>query len=483
MKKNLKLFISLSFAKITLGCIVIVIGLWACQSNTAQDESKKESVQTLAKLVSNQSFTDEIELKAGLENPYTLKGNTDEDVYLAIQLKTGKMKGKVTRTPLNVSVVIDQSGSMEEEGKLDFAIKAAEMAIDNLSSQDYLSLVTYESGVRVLHTSQKVDNKENLKAIVRRLRPEGSTFLSGGMRKGYSQVKSTFQSQFINRVLLFSDGLANQGVTDSDALQKIASDYYQEEKIALSTFGLGLGFNEDLMTNLAEYGHGNYYYIDKAQKIPDIFRQEMKGLLSVVAQKAKLRIQFPSNYCKVLQVYGYAYKTEGNEVLIDFNDIFAEEEKVVVLRLKLTKPIDQKLDFVVNFTCHDINESPVEKKLSQNLTLTPTEDAALVTKNINEEVIRHKILFLANEKFELATAKVDSRDYEQAKSLLKENTIFLDKAFKTVKPDSALVKQYKINQEYFKEIETIKEKSETEIKMMQKAEKSNNYMLKKKKIK
>ena len=83
-------------------------------------------------------------------------------------------------------------------------------------------------------------------------------------------------------------GLANRGITSQEELQKIAQLKNREEAITLSTFGVGADFNEILMTNLAEYGSGNYYFIESADKIPEIFAQELKGLLSVVAQTVLL---------------------------------------------------------------------------------------------------------------------------------------------------------------------------------------------------
>jgi Ca-activated chloride channel family protein len=477
MEKYLKMGLPKYLSLALLGSSLIIIGLWAYLNQTPDLQNPFIPVQ----FASQTHFTDEIELRANFENSYVLKGKNDEEVFMAVQVLTGKKQASDKRTPLNVSLVIDQSGSMSDEGKLDYAVKAAEMAIDNLTSEDYLSLVTYESGVRIWQKSQKVGDKSALKAMLRRLRPEGSTFLSGGMEAGYSEVANTYRANYINRVLLFSDGLANQGITENTDLQEIAKNKYQKNHIAISTFGLGLGFNENLMTNLAEYGRGNYYYIDKSQKIPEIFRREMQGLLSVVAQKAQVKIQFPISHFEVQKVYGYEYKVIDNEVVVDFNDLFAEEEKVILLKLRLKKTITQAMDFNVQLTYEDVKENNTAKKLAQNLSLNITEDVNLLAQGLNEAVSRHKILFLANEKFEEATLAVDNRNYEKAKTILKENEVFLDKSFQKVKPDSALVKQYDMNKKYSKDIETIKEKSETEIKMMQKSEKSSNYMLKKKK--
>ena len=108
----------------------------------------------------------------------------------------------------------------------------------------------------------------------------------------------TKQEKYVNRALLLSDGLANQGITDEEKLQQIVQKKFREQGIGLSTFGVGSDFNELLMTNLSEYGGANYYFIDSPEKIPEIFAKELEGLLSVVAQSTKLSVKFQSNNLK-----------------------------------------------------------------------------------------------------------------------------------------------------------------------------------------
>jgi Ca-activated chloride channel family protein len=274
-----------------------------------------------------------------LDNPYYFTSANGKELYLYVRLKSGKAPENVSRTPLNISLVLDHSGSMKAERKLEYAKEAVKFVIDNLGSADKLSLVIYDTEVDLLSASAPVTNKELLKAKVDAIRDNGSTNLSGGMLEGYAQTKSTFDPKNVNRVLLLSDGLANHGITDPLKLQDIAKQKAREEGISISTFGIGADFNEDLMTNLAENGSGNYYFINSSDKIPEIFAQELKGLLSVVAQNSKLKIKYPGYNLKLTKVFGCPYAGSEGEVLIDFKDIFSEEEKVVLLKFEITKPV------------------------------------------------------------------------------------------------------------------------------------------------
>ncbi|NJL13232.1 MAG: VWA domain-containing protein [Microscillaceae bacterium] len=238
------------------------------------------------------------------ENQYWWAGSPKTDFFVYFELEAVQISPQKERIPLNVSLVIDRSGSMEGD-KLKFAKKALDFVIDNLQKEDYLSIVQYDNEVDVVSASAAVTQKAKLHALVAQIANRGTTNLSGGMLEGFQQVQSTQKSGYVNRVLLLSDGLANEGVTDPARLQQMAQKKFREQGIALSTFGVGADFNEDLMTQLSEYGGGNYYFIDSPDKIPAIFAAELSGLLSVVAQNALLEVQFPKKALRCAQVYGY----------------------------------------------------------------------------------------------------------------------------------------------------------------------------------
>ena len=196
---------------------------------------------------------------------------------------------------------------MRQERKLENVKKAANFIIDNLTKDDYLSIVVYDDEMSVLRKAAKVHHAAAIKQKVQNISSGGSTNLSGGMLEGYEQVKSVFGENYVNRVLLLSDGLANEGITDIEKLKKIVSEKNTKDNISIYTFGVGLDYNENLMTPLAELGNGNYYFIEKADAIADIFKQELEGLFSVVAQKVRFVMEFPDDKLKVAKVVGATY--------------------------------------------------------------------------------------------------------------------------------------------------------------------------------
>lgn len=207
-----------------------------------------------------------IDWQVRADHTYYLR-DAANDPYLYISLKSGESEECHNRPPLNISLVLDRSGSMAGE-KIAYLRRAAKFVIDQLDSRDILSIVNYDNVVEVMSPSAPVRNKEALKGLIDRLTDRGNTNLSGGMLEGYTQVAITKREGYINRVLLLTDGLANEGIIDPARLKAIVQKKLRSDGIAISTFGLGAGYNEDLLTGMAEVGGANYYFIDKAERIP-----------------------------------------------------------------------------------------------------------------------------------------------------------------------------------------------------------------------
>ncbi|UCG38018.1 MAG: VWA domain-containing protein, partial [bacterium] len=157
------------------------------------------------------------------------------------------------RPPLNLALVLDRSGSMAGEGKMEHVRQAAHMLVDRLGPDDLLSIVTYNNRVQVAVPSRRVTDRQFFHRVISRIQPGDRTFLSGGLEEGYRQVRRRRRSGFISRVILLSDGLANVGVTDSGRLARMTGSMY-ESGVSVSTFGMGYDFDEDLLASMASGG-------------------------------------------------------------------------------------------------------------------------------------------------------------------------------------------------------------------------------------
>lgn len=413
-----------------------------------------------------------------LDKSYYLAKGDKKEIYLYIEVHGTEAKSDKKRAPLNVSLVLDKSGSMKGD-KIKYAKKAIDFVIDQLSPEDMLSIVQYSDAVQVVSSSDYVKNKEALHRQVSNINESGSTNLSGGMVEGYVQIKAGKTDGYIRRNLLISDGLANAGITDPQQIQRLAEKHFRENGIATSTFGIGLDYNENLMTSISEAGGGNYYFIDNADKIPDIFAKELNGLLQVVAQSTKLKVKFPSRNLKVAKVYGYPYTTQGNEVQINFSDVFSQEEKTILIKFEVTEPIKEDVNFESMITYIDAG-SLENGQIVTDTKLTLTHDANLASNEEDSKVKENRILFESSERMDEIMNDVDNKNLAKAR----EKNAELEKYMKENKP-AAPSPRYQAQEEnvtkYKEKVDNYEAMPTTEQQSMQKAGKSANYEMKKRK--
>ena len=198
------------------------------------------------------------------------------------------------RAPMNLAVVLDRSGSMQG-AKFEKAKQGACVAIDKLADDDFFSLVMFDNDTEVLLPPEKVGgerNREALKSRIDRVRTGGGTAIHAGVTLGAKQVRRNLDREFVNRIVLLSDGLANVGPSRPGDLASLGSEL-RREGISVTTIGLGDDYNEDLMTALAEASNANYYYVRDAEKLPGIFAEELGAARTLVARGVTIRITVP----------------------------------------------------------------------------------------------------------------------------------------------------------------------------------------------
>ncbi|MBK6453906.1 MAG: VWA domain-containing protein [Proteobacteria bacterium] len=207
------------------------------------------------------------------------------------------------RSPLHLSLVIDRSGSMS--GKpLAEAQRCAEFVLDGLLPTDRLSLVVYDDGVDTLVPAVPVaDGREVIRRAIRQIADGGSTNLHGGWHQGVETLLPYVSPKSVSRVILLSDGCANAGLVDPQAIWAQCVEF-AGAGIGTSTYGLGSGFNEDLMIGMARSGHGTSYYGESADDLMDPFREEFDLLNALCARRLRLEIE-PAPGVKVTMLNDY----------------------------------------------------------------------------------------------------------------------------------------------------------------------------------
>ena len=241
------------------------------------------------------SFNDVLAVDATWERPAIATGRGE--TYLVVRLVAPR-PANPTRVPIDLALVIDRSGSMDG-GKLDLAKAGVRTALDLLRPEDRVSLVAFDHEVDVLAPSAHPDpfTRRALERRLNRLDSRGSTDLFGGWMAGCETIASDAardrrSGPRVRRTLLLTDGQANVGTTDPGEIAHHAAQL-RVRGISTSTLGVGNGFEEDLLTAMAEAGGGNFAYAEHAGVLPAFFARELGELLTVAALDAKLRLTLP----------------------------------------------------------------------------------------------------------------------------------------------------------------------------------------------
>ncbi len=319
------------------------------------------------------------------------------------------------RRPMNISVVLDRSGSMSDEGKMDFAKAALNKLIDQLYPEDIFSLVVYDDVVDVLRSASKVGNKQNLKRLVNEVYPRNSTNLGGGMIEGLRQVERNIGKEYVNRVILLSDGLANQGITDPRELSKIAKRY-RSKSISLTAMGVGLEYNENLMVGLAESGGGNYYFIESPRSLASIMSKEFNTLSSVVAQNASIDLKLGRGV-NVLDVIGCEHALANGVYTIPVGDLYSNESREFTVELSI--PEGNGTVIVATGTLnYETKAARVEVCPSFTATLRYSRDVAVIEKSRDMDVQAKADVAVSTRKVDNAMKALDEGRADEAKAEL-----------------------------------------------------------------
>lgn len=241
------------------------------------------------------------------------------------------------RPPLNLALVIDKSGSMRGR-PLHEAKRCADMVVDRLSASDRLAIVAYDNSVEVVLPSAPVEERSRFKQAIASIREGGMTNLHGGWHAGATEVARSIRAEGVARVLLLSDGQANEGETDPAVIAKHCAELAAAD-VSTSTYGLGESFNEDLMSEMAKAGQGQAHYGRSAEDLIDPFQQEFDLLSALVARKLRLGLSpEPGVTIQVLNLFSRDPET-GTHIL---PDLAAGGELWAVLRLEIAASLSRE---------------------------------------------------------------------------------------------------------------------------------------------
>ncbi|WP_068603665.1 vWA domain-containing protein [Paenibacillus swuensis] len=341
-----------------------------------------------------------------------------EKEYLLLEMKGIGDKKVKERAPLNLCLVLDRSGSMSGN-PLEYSKKACQFVVDQMNEGDMLSMVTFEDEVSTVFEPQFAERKSELKRRIQTIQPGGCTNISGGLLKGLQYVAMNKREGYVNRVILLSDGQANRGIIEPEKLGSIAKEYVTAG-IGVTTMGVGENFDEEVLEAISENGGGNFYYIDKAERIPFIFHKELEGLLTVLAQNLQLQLTPEPHVC-IMNIYGIP-AGDSNKLTFQLGDLYHHEVKSLLIEISSTRQsagihrvlgaalqymdvtgtvqaVEENMDIQAHYTQNvDLLDQPANPYVDQQVQITKSAEAieramhAFDSGELNEgqEILKHQ---------------------------------------------------------------------------------------------
>lgn len=367
------------------------------------------------------AFADQVKMEVNLANPQ-LEAGVKNTTYLKVGLTGFELDAKAERAPVNVTLVIDKSGSMSGE-KIRQAREAAKMAISRLDEDDIVSLVAYDSTVHVLIPATKMTDKDEVLRRIDELGSGGSTALFAGVSKGAAELRKFHDRERVNRVILLSDGKANVGPSSPGELGELGASLVKEG-ISVSTIGLGTGYHEDLMAQLALKSDGNHIFIEHAEQLAQVYDEEFGDILSVVAQEISIEIDVEEGI-RPVRVLGRDADISGQNVIAQLNQLYSEQEKYVILELEVPESRPELSRQVATVKVSYANmETNTLDELSSTVGVKFVANAGQAAEAVNQTVMVDCVTQIANDNNITAMKLRDQGKVQEAQDLLHQNFYF-----------------------------------------------------------
>jgi len=417
-----------------IGCLIVVTVAAMAYANRYAIESPKENpnVSPLVHPPMESSDSGILGLTGSLPQKKILKGG-DGRFTVALNLSAKKIAPETDRAVRRVDMVIvlDRSGSMGGQ-KINHAKDAIRKLVERLTAEDRFALVSYSNDVRRHSPLSFMDpgQKEKIISEIDRIGSGGGTNLGGGLAEAIALLSASKNPSHTAKVVLISDGLANQGVTDPTALGRMASDA-AKKGLTVTTVGVGNDFNEQLMTALADYGTGNYYYMENPMAFARVFQKEFTDGLQVAAESVKVRVPLKDGL-QLADAAGYPVRIENGIAVFRTGDILSGQDRKIFLTF--VAPANREQDYDIR----DIRVDYRHKGENHSATLSqPLKIACVADK---------KAVFASYEKKEWEK-QVLQNDYNQLKEEVADD-------IRKGKKDEAIkrIESYKKKQEVVNEV-------------------------------
>ena len=361
---------------------------------------------------------------ANVDKPVVL-GAPGERVVVKVGLKGLTVPVMPKHIPLNVAIVLDKSGSMGSDHKMENAKRGAIEVVERLSRDDIISLIVYDNQAYVVIPAQRVGDKDALIETISGIYAGGSTALYGGVTLGANQVRRHMSREYVNRIILLSDGLANVGPQSTEDLARLGCNL-NEEGITVTTIGVGLDYNEDLMTALAARSGGNAYFASAGHELPKIFAEEIGEAMTVVARDVRIRVWCPDEV-RPVGVLGREGEVSGQTMSVSVGELYGKNDKYALFEVEVpTNEAGVKLTIAEVSVEYDDPHTNKRVEDKRSVMVTYDESQEVVEEQQNTEIVVEAALTKSSEVKREAVALADRGEHRAAAILMRENAVELE---------------------------------------------------------
>jgi len=370
-----------------------------------------------------------VKIDAALGTPVMLAGER-ATTFLRVALTGEDIKDESKRAPLNVSIVIDKSGSMQGE-KMEAAKRAAKAAVERLRKDDIVSIIAYDTTVSIVQPAIRIGDVKTTQPILAAIdlvNAGGSTALFAGVSMGAGELRKDLGSGRVNRLVLLSDGLANIGPSSPGELAELGISLGREG-INVTTLGLGLDYNEDLMSRLASSSDGNHMFIDSVNDLERAYAMEFGDAMTVVARDASVIIRCADGVRPVRSL-GRDAIINGQAARIDIGQIGSQRTKYCLLEVELPAGADGGSAEVASVDVSYVEMKSQEKaNRNQSVKVRYSSSKDEVERSTNTAVMVAAVQQIAADRNVLAMRLRDSGKIEEARQELLSNRAYLYENF------------------------------------------------------
>ena len=330
-----------------------------------------------------------------------------------VRLQADEVPG-AERPPLDLALVLDRSGSMGGE-KLAAAKQAAMETVRKLEPDDRLTFVSYDDRVNVHTHRAKVGDGKALQRQILRIVDGGGTALGPALRSGLDELTGAQRGDdVLAHLMLLSDGLANEGESRPDVLASWTAKAFGQG-VATSTLGVGLDYNEDLMTKIADAGGGRYHFIEDGSKVPEVLGDEFAGLTATVARNVTVEVDAAAGI-ELDGIPGYPNVVDGDAILAKVGSMSAGRKRELLVRMDYQPPQGKTMalgTYTLRFRNVLDDGKPVEIVVEPSVEVTDDAAAADASENYAVTVRAQEIDVAAA--LQSASEQVNEGNYEEAR--------------------------------------------------------------------